>query len=338
MKKISVRQNRVTEREEEKEEERKRERDGGWEEEREKRVRQREKERRMEDGMEREGVAQISSLIRYCLTSLERINRVKQKAVIGQTGWGYFLPSGLPPMEFGSRERVTLSSDVSLSDRTIVSTLSIRRGNMSDAGTYVCRTSGHLVTSAKVNILNTDTVNAKRGSNDRTPSPSTTRNTSRRCSSPSSQLIVTAVLLSTLYFRPVSTVATTDIQYVSTVATTDIQYVSTVATTDIQYVSTVATTDIQYVSTVATTDIQYVSTVATTDIQYVSTVATTDIQYVSTVATTDIQYVSTVATTDIQYVSTVATTDIQYHHSKSQQFITSEKTKLCTVKQPCLIT
>ncbi|CAL1544903.1 unnamed protein product, partial [Lymnaea stagnalis] len=51
-------------------------------------------------------------------------------------------------------ERITLSSDASISDRTIISTLSIRRGHMGDAGTYVCRTSGHLVTSAKVNILN----------------------------------------------------------------------------------------------------------------------------------------------------------------------------------------
>ncbi|KAI8774721.1 cell adhesion molecule 2, partial [Biomphalaria glabrata] len=51
-------------------------------------------------------------------------------------------------------DRVTLSSDVSLSDRTISSTLSIKRGNMTDAGTYICRTPGNLVTSAKVNILN----------------------------------------------------------------------------------------------------------------------------------------------------------------------------------------
>ncbi|BFY97539.1 hypothetical protein BsWGS_00580 [Bradybaena similaris] len=63
-----------------------------------------------------------------------------------------------------NNERITLANDVSLSERTIVSTLSIRRCHMGDAGTYVCRTSDLQVTSVKVNILNTGTNNEKRES------------------------------------------------------------------------------------------------------------------------------------------------------------------------------
>ncbi|KAK7477836.1 hypothetical protein BaRGS_00030914 [Batillaria attramentaria] len=63
--------------------------------------------------------------------------------------------------------RLKLTKDVSgsvyLSEKTIVSTLTISRAVMGDAGTYVCRASDMQVTSAKVNVLNTDTVNEKRG-------------------------------------------------------------------------------------------------------------------------------------------------------------------------------
>ncbi|XP_012940600.1 cell adhesion molecule 2 [Aplysia californica] len=69
-------------------------------------------------------------------------------------------------------DRVTLSKDVSLSEGTIMSLLKVRRTTMRDGGTYVCRTSDLQVTSAKVNMLNTEThKNEKResaGSTSRT--------------------------------------------------------------------------------------------------------------------------------------------------------------------------
>lgn len=81
--------------------------------------------------------------------------------------------SGTPPdaidwfkdgSKIKSNGRVSLSSDVSLAESTISSILSIQRGNLKDAGTYVCRTSDLQVISARVNILNTDTKNEKRES------------------------------------------------------------------------------------------------------------------------------------------------------------------------------
>ncbi|RUS89830.1 hypothetical protein EGW08_002442 [Elysia chlorotica] len=63
-----------------------------------------------------------------------------------------------------SNGRVALTSDVSLAESTISSILSVRRAMLEDAGTYVCRTSDLQVTSARVNILNTDTNNEKRES------------------------------------------------------------------------------------------------------------------------------------------------------------------------------
>ncbi|XP_076443545.1 zwei Ig domain protein zig-8-like isoform X2 [Babylonia areolata] len=62
--------------------------------------------------------------------------------------------------------RLHLSKDVSLSEKTIVSTLQVSRAVMSDAGTYVCRASDMQVTSAKVNILNTESINSKRDSSN----------------------------------------------------------------------------------------------------------------------------------------------------------------------------
>nr|KAG5692718.1 hypothetical protein BaRGS_008581 [Batillaria attramentaria] len=50
--------------------------------------------------------------------------------------------------------RLKLTKDVYLSEKTIVSTLTISRAVMGDAGTYVCRASDMQVTSAKVNVLN----------------------------------------------------------------------------------------------------------------------------------------------------------------------------------------
>ncbi|XP_055892375.1 myosin light chain kinase, smooth muscle-like isoform X3 [Biomphalaria glabrata] len=105
-----------------------------------------------------------------------------------------------------NNDRVTLSSDVSLSDRTISSTLSIKRGNMTDAGTYICRTPGNLVTSAKVNILNTGTNNEKRvpfipESVDMTAGPSRSGNSCLRGSEPSRRLLLAMILLTIVCFR-----------------------------------------------------------------------------------------------------------------------------------------
>ncbi|XP_025077207.1 uncharacterized protein LOC112553929 isoform X3 [Pomacea canaliculata] len=50
-----------------------------------------------------------------------------------------------------------------LSTGTIFSTLEIKNARLKDAGFYVCRTSSLDVTSFRVNVLNGDTFNVKRG-------------------------------------------------------------------------------------------------------------------------------------------------------------------------------
>ncbi|KAL8620728.1 hypothetical protein ACOMHN_067291 [Nucella lapillus] len=69
-------------------------------------------------------------------------------------------------LKLTNSRRLHLSKDVSLSDKTIVSTLQVSRAVMRDAGTYVCRASDLQVTSAKVNVLNTHSVNSKRDSSN----------------------------------------------------------------------------------------------------------------------------------------------------------------------------
>ncbi|XP_041360435.1 junctional adhesion molecule B-like [Gigantopelta aegis] len=59
-----------------------------------------------------------------------------------------------------------ISIDVSLAERTITSQLAVERADMTDAGTYVCRTSNRQITSSKVNVLNTETNNHKRDMKD----------------------------------------------------------------------------------------------------------------------------------------------------------------------------
>ncbi|XP_059173171.1 lachesin-like isoform X2 [Physella acuta] len=93
-------------------------------------------------------------------------------------------------------ERVTLTNDVSYTDRTISSLLLIKRCHMGDAGTYVCRTSDNLVTSAKVNILNTGTNNEKRESDDVTGS---SHYRSGNNASPRIRPVVLTTLLLTLF-------------------------------------------------------------------------------------------------------------------------------------------
>ncbi|ESP02460.1 hypothetical protein LOTGIDRAFT_138435, partial [Lottia gigantea] len=67
-------------------------------------------------------------------------------------------PEGLDWFKDGLKitpnDRTSINMDVSLSDRTIISTLVMLRADMYDAGTYVCRTSDLQITSVKVNVLN----------------------------------------------------------------------------------------------------------------------------------------------------------------------------------------
>ncbi|XP_076465712.1 zwei Ig domain protein zig-8-like [Babylonia areolata] len=65
-------------------------------------------------------------------------------------------------LKLANTHRLHLLKDVSLADKTIVSKLQVARAAMEDAGTYVCRASDMQVTSVKVNVLNTGTVNEKR--------------------------------------------------------------------------------------------------------------------------------------------------------------------------------
>ena len=52
------------------------------------------------------------------------------------------------------KKRIELHKRFSIHQRTITSTLRKEKAEMSDAGTYSCRTSASLVTSVKVTVLN----------------------------------------------------------------------------------------------------------------------------------------------------------------------------------------
>ena len=52
------------------------------------------------------------------------------------------------------KKRIELHKRFSIHKRTITSTLRKEKAEMSDAGTYSCRTSASLVTSVKVTVLN----------------------------------------------------------------------------------------------------------------------------------------------------------------------------------------
>ncbi|KAK6180561.1 hypothetical protein SNE40_012693 [Patella caerulea] len=97
------------------------------------------------------------------LTFVEKGNPLK--VTCNATGNDY-PPEGLDWFKDGLKitpnDRTSINMDVSISDRTIISTLVILRADMYDAGTYVCRTSDLQITSAKVNVLNTDTDIEKR--------------------------------------------------------------------------------------------------------------------------------------------------------------------------------
>ena len=51
-------------------------------------------------------------------------------------------------------KKVYIRKFVSINTKTIVSILEINDSKLSDAGTYVCRTSDQQVTSTRVNVLN----------------------------------------------------------------------------------------------------------------------------------------------------------------------------------------
>ncbi|KAL4228243.1 hypothetical protein ACF0H5_013676 [Mactra antiquata] len=58
---------------------------------------------------------------------------------------------------------IEIEKRYSLNKRTFCSSLRIERASMNDGGTYVCRTSDEQLASTKVNVLNAETSNRKRG-------------------------------------------------------------------------------------------------------------------------------------------------------------------------------
>lgn len=60
------------------------------------------------------------------------------------------------------KKKIHISKIMSLETGTISSTLLIEHSKLTDAGTYICRTSESQVTSKKVNVLDADTTNVKR--------------------------------------------------------------------------------------------------------------------------------------------------------------------------------
>ncbi|XP_041365546.1 lachesin-like isoform X2 [Gigantopelta aegis] len=66
-------------------------------------------------------------------------------------------------LKLRSNRRVAISKLPNRKTFTLHSMLEIRRSNMSDAGTYVCRSSNIHIASLKVIVLNAETSNVKRG-------------------------------------------------------------------------------------------------------------------------------------------------------------------------------
>ncbi|XP_076444187.1 zwei Ig domain protein zig-8-like [Babylonia areolata] len=66
-------------------------------------------------------------------------------------------------LQTSEHKGVYIRKFVTLATGTIVSILEIKHAQLSDAGVYVCRTSSLDVTSFRVNVLNGDTYNVKRG-------------------------------------------------------------------------------------------------------------------------------------------------------------------------------
>ncbi|XP_041363298.1 lachesin-like isoform X2 [Gigantopelta aegis] len=66
-------------------------------------------------------------------------------------------------LETNYARKVYIQKRVSLTTRTILSILEIKNAKMTDAGLYICRTSDLQIKSRRVNVLNAETVNVKRG-------------------------------------------------------------------------------------------------------------------------------------------------------------------------------
>ncbi|XP_067667283.1 zwei Ig domain protein zig-8-like [Haliotis asinina] len=94
------------------------------------------------------------------------------RLVCNATGDGY-PPDGIDWFKDGHKitqdDRLHIQIVMSIVERTIISALYIKRATMTDAGTYVCRTSDLQITSTKVVILDTRTNNEKRDMNDDKP-------------------------------------------------------------------------------------------------------------------------------------------------------------------------
>ncbi|XP_041363474.1 fibroblast growth factor receptor 4-like [Gigantopelta aegis] len=65
-------------------------------------------------------------------------------------------------METNFAKKIYIRKMVSINSKTIISVLNIKKADLDDAGTYVCRTSDKQVTSKKVEVLNADTYNVRR--------------------------------------------------------------------------------------------------------------------------------------------------------------------------------
>ncbi|BFY97181.1 hypothetical protein BsWGS_00221 [Bradybaena similaris] len=60
-------------------------------------------------------------------------------------------------------KKVSIQMQVSLTEKTISSILEVEEADMDDAGIYVCRTSDLQIASTRLDVLNADTNNVKRG-------------------------------------------------------------------------------------------------------------------------------------------------------------------------------
>ncbi|KAL8580662.1 hypothetical protein ACOMHN_043478 [Nucella lapillus] len=125
-----------------------------------------------------------------------------------------YRPKGVDWFKDGSKVRsdahvlITESSD----GNVLHSTLEILRSNMTDAATYVCRSTKFHVASKKVNVLNTDTINKRRESEkdgktsgqaeDRHQPPSSGNRGCRPSPSTSSILLLLLLLLAGWSLEP----------------------------------------------------------------------------------------------------------------------------------------
>ncbi|XP_046354797.1 lachesin-like [Haliotis rufescens] len=94
--------------------------------------------------------------------------------------------------------KVYIRKFVSLTTKTIVSILEIKDATLEDAGMYVCRTSDLQITSARVNVLKTDTSNWKRGTAPKNSTSGATSSNNGTYSSHNFTFVILMIVLTVL--------------------------------------------------------------------------------------------------------------------------------------------